>query len=61
MPDEEMKVERIELFLLNLPYVHFFETSLGREEDREFIVVKVLAEGIFGYGEVVADKSPSYS
>lgn len=56
-----MKIERIELFLLKLPYVHFFETSLGREEDREFIVVKVFAEGIFGYGEVVADKRPSYS
>jgi len=56
-----MKIERIELFLLNLPYVHFFETSLGREEDREFIVVKVFAEGICGYGEVVADKRPSYS
>ena len=61
MPDKKMKVERIELFLLNLPYVHFFETSLGREEDREFIVVKVFGEGIFGYGEVVADRRPSYS
>ncbi len=56
-----MKVERIELFLLQLPYVHFFETSLGREEDREFILVKVFGEGIFGYGEVVADRKPSYS
>jgi len=61
MPFEEMKIERIELLLLNLPYVHFFETSLGREEEREFIIVKVLAEGICGYGEVVADKRPLYS
>jgi len=56
-----MKIERIELFLMNLPYVHFFETSLGREEDREFIVVKVFIEGVCGYGEVVADKRPLYS
>ncbi|NIM91858.1 MAG: o-succinylbenzoate synthase [Candidatus Aminicenantes bacterium] len=56
-----MKVERIELFLLSLPYVHFFETSLGREEDREFIVVKIMAQGVSGYGEVVADRRPSYS
>jgi O-succinylbenzoate synthase len=56
-----MKIDRIELTLCRLPYVHFFETSFGREEDRTFIVVKVFAEGICGYGEVVADKDPLYS
>ena len=56
-----MRIERIELLLLNLPYVHFFETSFGREEERTFILVKVYSEGICGYGEVVADKNPLYS
>ncbi len=56
-----MKIERIELSLLYLPYVRFFETSLGREEGREFIIVKVLSEGLCGYGEVVASATPSYS
>jgi O-succinylbenzoate synthase len=56
-----MKVDRVELFLLSLPYVHYFETSLGREESRTFIIVKVCAEGICGYGEVVAEKDPHYS
>lgn len=56
-----MKIEKIELFLLRLPYVHFFETSLGREEERTFILVKISAEGIVGYGEVVSDTSPFYS
>jgi O-succinylbenzoate synthase len=56
-----LKVERVELSLLRLPYVHFFETSLGREEEREFILVKVYSEGICGYGEVVAEKSPLFS
>ena len=56
-----MKIDRIELVLCNLPYVHFFETSFGREEERTFILVKVYAEGICGYGEVVADKAPMYS
>jgi len=56
-----MKIERIELFLLSLPYVHFFETSFGREYERTFILVKVISEGICGYGEVVADKDPLYS
>jgi O-succinylbenzoate synthase len=56
-----MKIDRIELVLCSLPYVHFFETSLGREEERAFILVKAYAEGICGYGEVVADKAPLYS
>jgi len=56
-----MPIDRIELSLLELPYVHFFETSLGREEKRTFILVKAFGEGICGYGEVVADQSPLYS
>lgn len=56
-----MKIEKIELMLCSLPYVHFFETSFGREEERTFILVKVYAEGICGFGEVVADKAPLYS
>jgi len=54
-------VERVELLQLKLPYVHFFETSLGREEEKNFILVKVTAEGLCGYGEVVADTAPLYS
>jgi O-succinylbenzoate synthase len=57
----EAKIERVELLLLELPYVHFFETSLGRENEREFILVKILCGGICGYGEVVANRSPLYS
>ena len=56
-----MKIEKIELLLLKLPYVHFFETSLGREEERTFIIVKAYADGLVGYGEVVASESPLYS
>jgi len=57
----KVKIERIELHLLKLPYVHFFETSFGRQEERSFIITKVFAEGICGYGEVVADEKPLYS
>lgn len=56
-----MRIERVELLLLNLPYVHFFETSYGREFERNFIIVRVYSEEFCGYGEVVADKSPFYS
>jgi O-succinylbenzoate synthase len=56
-----MKIERIELALLKLSYVHFFETSLGREYGRTFIITRVFADGLRGYGEVVASESPLYS
>ena len=56
-----MKIDRIELVLCRLPYVHFFETSFAREKDRLFILVKVYAEGLCGYGECVASKEPLYS
>ena len=56
-----MKIERIELSLLEMPYVHYFETSYGREESHTFILVKVFSGGECGYGEVVADKIPFYS
>jgi len=56
-----MEIERVELALLYLPYVHFFETSLGREEGRTFLIVKVYSGGICGYGEVVASEAPLYS
>jgi len=56
-----MALERIELRLLRLPYVHYFETSLGREKERDFILVKVFSQGETGYGEVVASRAPLYS
>lgn len=56
-----MKIERIELSLLEMPYVHYFETSFGREEGRTFILVKVFSGGECGYGEIVADQVPLYS
>jgi O-succinylbenzoate synthase len=56
-----MAVERVELDLLRLPYVHFFETSFGRAYDRTFIIVRVFEEGLCGWGECVAEEAPLYS
>ncbi len=56
-----MKIERLELRLLKLPLVHFFETSFGRIDDKHFIIVRVDGEGATGYGECVADVDPYYS
>ena len=56
-----MRIERIELRLLNLPLVHFFETSFGRIYDKSFILVTVFSGGVAGYAECVADEHPYYS
>ena len=56
-----MTIERIEMALLKLPYVHFFETSFGRKYDRTFIIVRVYEDGVCGFGEVVAEEAPLYS
>ena len=56
-----MTIERIEMALLKLPYVHFFETSFSRDYDRMFIIARVYEDGVCGYGEVVAEEAPLYS
>ena len=55
-----MTIERIEMALLKLPYVRFFETSFGRKYDRTFIIVRVYEDGVCGFGEVVAEEAPLY-
>ncbi|CAN5679290.1 o-succinylbenzoate synthase [soil metagenome] len=56
-----MRIERLELRLLRLPLVRFFETSFGRIHERPFILIVVEGEGATGVGECVADASPFYS
>ncbi|MCX6537460.1 MAG: o-succinylbenzoate synthase [Acidobacteria bacterium] len=56
-----MRIERIELRLVRLPLVRFFETSFGRVYDRTFLVTKLDGEGACAYGECVADDNPYYS
>ncbi|HTH02626.1 MAG TPA: o-succinylbenzoate synthase [Vicinamibacterales bacterium] len=56
-----MRIERIELGLLRLPLVRYFETSFGRTDDRAFILVTVEQQGAVGVAECVADERPFYS
>jgi O-succinylbenzoate synthase len=56
-----VRIERIELRLLRLPLVRFFETSFGRIYDRPFVLVTVEDDGVSGIGECVADANPYYS
>jgi O-succinylbenzoate synthase len=56
-----VKIERLELRLLKLPLVQFFETSFGRVDEKQFVLVRADGEGASGYGECVADVDPYYS
>ncbi|CAN5382000.1 o-succinylbenzoate synthase [soil metagenome] len=56
-----MRIDRIEIRLVRLPLVRFFETSFGRIHERPFVLVQVDGEGASGLGECVADANPYYS
>ncbi|MBM3301975.1 MAG: o-succinylbenzoate synthase, partial [Deltaproteobacteria bacterium] len=44
-----------------MPLVAPFETSFGRESERECILIELESEGSIGYGECVASRDPGYS
>lgn len=56
-----MVVERVELRVIRMRLKEPFETSFGREHDREAILVTVYADGLEGWGEVVASRDFGYS
>ncbi|PWB71775.1 MAG: o-succinylbenzoate synthase [Anaerolineales bacterium] len=56
-----MKIESLTLHHLSMPLVAPFETSFGRETDRECIIVEMRSEGWTGYGECVATREPGYN
>lgn len=44
-----------------MPLVSPFETSFGRETDRECILLEIKSEGLTGWGECVASRDPGYN
>ena len=55
-----MRIEQVELRYVQLPLVHPFETSFGREEVRETIIVAVRSDGLTGWGEAATSAGPWY-
>ena len=56
-----MTIDRLDIRLLRLPLVRYFETSFARSYDRLFVLVTVHGEGAQGWGEAVAEHDPYYS
>jgi O-succinylbenzoate synthase len=57
-----MQIKTVELTEINLPLVHFFETSFGRTYKRRIILVRVEdSEAAEGWGEITCGESPGYS
>lgn len=56
-----MKIEAITLRELQMPLVHFFETSFGRTYTRRLMLVTLHCQGVEGWGECVAGEGPFYS
>jgi o-succinylbenzoate synthase len=56
-----MKIEAVTLREIQMPLVHFFETSFGRTYSRRILLVTVHCDGVEGWGESVAGEDPFYS
>ena len=56
-----MKIESITLHHISMPLVSPFETSFGRETNRQCVLITLQAEGLTGYGECVATRDPGYN
>lgn len=56
-----MKIEAITLREIQMPLVHFFETSFGRVYSRRILLIRVHSDGVDGWGECVAAEDPFYS
>ena len=56
-----MKIETVEIRFVSMPLRRPFETSLARETDKECLLLRVRADGLEGWGEVVAMSQPLYN
>jgi o-succinylbenzoate synthase len=56
-----MIIEHINLHHVRMALRTPFETSFGRIDTRDCIILEAHADGLVGYGECVADRDPGYS
>jgi o-succinylbenzoate synthase len=54
-------IDQINVRQINMPLVHFFQTSFGRTYERAIVLVEVRCGGVSGWGEVTAGENPFYN
>ena len=57
----QIRVEGVEIRLVRLPLLEPFETSFGKIDSRLIFLICLSADGLRGWGEVVAAEQPLYS
>ncbi len=56
-----IRIDGVEIRLVRLPLVEPFETSFGKIDSRLIFLLCLKADGLKGWGEVVASEEPRYS
>ena len=56
-----IRIDRIVLRQLQMPLVHFFETSFSRTYSRDIVIVEAVSGAVSGWGEVTAGENPFYN
>lgn len=56
-----MRVDSLALYHICLPLVAPFETSFGRIDHKECVLVELHAEGLTGFGEAAVERDPGYN
>src|SRR5690349_13827792 len=55
-----MRIDRIDLTLVRLPLVRTFRTSSSQKSRIDHILVRVVADGVEGWGECACPSDPYY-
>ena len=55
-----MRIERIDLKIVRLPLVRPFQTSSSRKAHLDHILVRIVADGVAGWGECACPSDPYY-
>lgn len=55
-----VKIDRVELRQIRLPYVQPFETAGGRDDEKDGVLVRAWADGLSGWGECAVSMTPFY-
>src|SRR5208282_6613618 len=55
-----MRIEHFELRIVRLPLVRPFRTSSSRKAHLDHILVRIVADGVVGWGECASPSDPYY-